>query len=147
MDTLTAVQRSERMALIRSKNTKPEMVVRRFLHGLGYRYRLHQKGLPGAPDLVFPSRRTIIFIHGCFWHGHEGCKVAHQPESRSAYWAEKFEGNKARDRRNEQALRGAGWNVVTVWECETKDLSSLERLLAPALGPPRRPIGGTLHRG
>lgn len=135
------------MALIRNRNTKPELVVRRFLHALGYRYRLHQKGLPGAPDLVFRSRKTIIFVHGCFWHAHEGCKVAHQPESRSAYWAEKFERNKARDRKNEQALREVGWNVLTVWECEIKDLSSLERRLAPALGPPRCPIQRTLHRG
>lgn len=135
------------MALIRSKNTKPEMVVRRFLYRLGYRYRLHQKGLPGAPDLVFASRKTVLFVHGCFWHAHEGCNVAHQPESRSAYWAEKFERNKARDRRNEQVLREAGWKVLTVWECETKDLSTLERRLASALGPPRRPTEGTPHRG
>ena len=137
MDTLTPVQRSERMALIQSKNTKPELLVRRFLHGLGYRYRLHLRDLPGVPDLVFPSRKTTIFVHGCFWHGHNGCKIAHLPESRSAYWAEKLERNIARDLKNERALREAGWNVVTVWECETKDISALERRLVPLLGPPR----------
>jgi DNA mismatch endonuclease (patch repair protein) len=103
--------------------------------------------LPGAPDLVFPSRKTIIFVHGCFWHAHEDCKVAHQPETRSAFWAEKFERNKARDRRNEQTLRESGWNVLTVWECETKDLPTQEHRLALVLGPPRRPMRGILDRG
>lgn len=147
MDTLTPAQRSARMALIRSKNTKPEMVVRRFLHGLGYRYRLHRKDLPGAPDLVFPARQTILFVHGCFWHGHDGCKIAHQPASRSAYWAEKFERNKARDLKNEEVLRQAGWNVLTIWECETKDLSVLEGRLTPYLGPPSRAPEGNTRRG
>jgi DNA mismatch endonuclease Vsr len=147
MDTLTAVQRSERMALIRSKNTKPELIVRRFLHRLGYRYRLHRRDLPGAPDLVFASRRKVVFVHGCFWHSHDGCRIAHRPESRSAYWAEKFERNKARDLKNVQALQEAGWNVVTVWECETKDLSALEQRLAAFLGPPRRPMQEEICRG
>lgn len=136
MDTLTVAQRSERMALIRSKDTKPELLVRRFLHELGYRYRLHRRDLPGVPDLVFPSRKTTVFVHGCFWHSHDGCKIAHHPESRPTYWAEKLERNRARDLKNEQALREAGWNVVTVWECETKDMPALERRLVPLLGPP-----------
>jgi DNA mismatch endonuclease Vsr len=147
MDTLTIVQRSERMALIRSKNTRPEMMVRRLLHGLGYRYRLHQKNLPGAPDLVFSSCKTVIFVHGCFWHAHEGCKVAHFPESRSAYWAEKFKRNKARDLKNERALQEAGWNVLIVWECETKDAPELLNRLSPVLGPPRRVTEGVNYRG
>jgi DNA mismatch endonuclease Vsr len=147
MDTLTPAERSARMALIRSKNTKPEMVVRRLLHGLGYRYRLHRKDLPGAPDLVFPARKTILFVHGCFWHGHEGCKIAHRPDSRSAYWVDKFERNKTRDLRNEKALRQAGWNVLTVWECETKDLSVMELRLASHLGPPTQVAEGNIGRG
>lgn len=147
MDTLTPPQRSARMALIRGKDTKPEMIVRRVLHGLGYRYRLHRRDLPGAPDLVFPARRMILFVHGCFWHGHEGCRIAHKPESRSDYWAEKFDRNKARDLRNEEALRQAGWEVLTVWECETKDLSVLEDRLTTHLGPPRCTPEGYTHRG
>ena len=111
------------------------------------RYRLHRRDLPGAPDLVFFSRKITVFVHGCFWHAHEGCKVAHRPESRSAYWAKKFERNKARDLGNEQALREAGWNVVTVWECETKDTSILERRLVPMLGPSRRAMQGISDRG
>ena len=147
MDTLTAAQRSERMASIRSKDTKPELFVRRFLHGLGYRYRLHRRDLPGAPDLVFSSRKTAVFVHGCFWHAHEGCKIAHCPESRPGYWARKFERNKARDLKNEQALRQAGWNVITVWECQTREVSALEHQLPPLLGPPRCPRQGISRRG
>jgi DNA mismatch endonuclease Vsr len=147
MDTLSPAQRSARMALIRSKDTKPEMLIRRVLHGLGYRYRLHRRDLPGAPDLVFPARRMVLFVHGCFWHGHEGCKIAHQPESRPAFWAEKFDRNKARDLRNEEALRRAGWKVLTVWECETKDLSLLEHRLTTFLGPPSCITEGNTRRG
>ncbi len=147
MDILTAAQRSERMALIRSKDTRPELIVRRFLHRLGYRYRLHRRDLPGVPDLVFSARKAVLFVHGCFWHAHDDCKVAHRPESRSTYWAEKFERNKARDRRNEEALRLLGWNILTVWECETKDLYTLECRLTAGLGPPRRKVQRNLSRG
>lgn len=135
MDTLTKAERSERMAKIRSKNTKPELRVRRLVHGLGYRYRLHRRDLPGCPDLVFPSRRKIVFVHGCFWHGHEGCGVANMPKSRRFFWGEKFKRNQARDAKNKKALKMEGWRVLTVWECETKGLTALASRLARFLGP------------
>lgn len=108
------------MARIRSTDTEPELAVRRLVHKLGYRYRLHRRDLPGAPDLVFPSRRKVVFVHGCFWHAHDGCKVANQPKTRQNYWRTKFEQNKMRDRANESLLRNTGWQVFTIWECETK---------------------------
>ncbi len=124
------------MSRIRSKDTKPEMVVRRALHALGYRYRLHRRNLPGAPDIVFPSRRKVIFVHGCFWHGHEGCKVANVPKSRQQYWLEKFARNKVRDHANLEALRQAGWDALVIWECETKAperiATKAESFLSPA---------------
>ncbi len=136
MDTLTKAERSERMSRIRSKDTKPEMVVRRALHALGYRYRLHRRNLPGAPDIVFPSRRKVIFVHGCFWHGHEGCKVANVPKSRQQYWLEKFARNKVWDHANLEALRQAGWDALVIWECETKAperiATKAESFLSPA---------------
>jgi DNA mismatch endonuclease (patch repair protein) len=135
MDTLTKAQRSERMARIKSKDTKPELRVRRLVHRLGYRYRLHRKDLPGCPDLVFPSRRKIVFVHGCFWHGHEDCAIANMPKSRSDFWAEKFKRNRARDAKNKMALTENGWRVLTVWECETKGTGALMLRLARFLGP------------
>jgi DNA mismatch endonuclease, patch repair protein len=117
------------MARIRGKNTKPEMVVRRTLHRLGYRYRLHRRDLPGRPDIVFPVRQVVLFVHGCFWHAHANCKVANLPNSRRKYWSAKFARNKDRDERNAILLAEAGWQVMTVWECETKNLPALERLL------------------
>lgn len=112
------------MAQIRSKNSKPEMIVRRLLHGLGYRYRLHAKDLPGKPDLVFPKYRAVIFVHGCFWHQHPkpGCKDAVLPKSRLEYWLPKLQRNQSRDAANIQALEQMGWRVLTVWECGTKNL-------------------------
>lgn len=92
---------------------------------LGFRYRLHRKDLPGAPDLVFPGRKKVIFVHGCFWHAHKGCKVANQPKSRSSFWTNKFEGNVRRDRLNQRRLRRSGWDICTIWECETKDEAKL----------------------
>jgi DNA mismatch endonuclease (patch repair protein) len=135
MDTLTRAERSERMARIRSKDTKPELRVRRLVHGLGYRYRLHRRDLPGCPDLVFPSRRKVVFVNGCFWHGHEGCAVANMPKSRSDFWAEKFKRNQVRDAKNKKALKKDGWRVLTVWECETKGVAALMSRLARFLGP------------
>jgi DNA mismatch endonuclease Vsr len=137
VDTLTVAQRSERMARIRSKDTKPEMIVRRTLHQLGYRFRLHRRDLPGAPDLVFPSRKKVIFVHGCFWHAHGNCNVANLPKSRRQYWTAKFARNKQRDDINAKLLVRSGWNVFTVWECETKDFQLLARRLLRGLGPPR----------
>ncbi len=128
LDTLTARERSERMRRVRSRDTKPELRVRRLIHGLGYRYRLHANDLPGRPDLVFPSRRKAVFVHGCFWHRHEGCSRNRLPKSpeRRDFWRNKLDGNARRDRVNQAALREMGWRVLVIWECETKDLDRLE---------------------
>lgn len=115
-DTLSPAERSVRMSLIRSKDTKPELVVRQAVWAAGYRYRLHAKGLSGKPDLVFPGLNTVVFIHGCYWHAHS-CQKGRIPGQNSRFWEEKFLSNKARDKRNSQRLRRAGWSVLTVWEC------------------------------
>jgi DNA mismatch endonuclease (patch repair protein) len=120
MDTLTVAQRSERMARIRSKDTKPELAVRSIVHRLGYRFRLHRRDLAGMPDLVFSSRKKAIFVHGCFWHAHQGCKVANRPKSRQEFWDAKLARNKQRDKLNEARLKTDGWDVATIWECETR---------------------------
>lgn len=119
--------RSAQMRLIRAKDTKPELAVRRALFALGYRYRLHAAKLPGKPDLVFPGRRKAIFIHGCFWHRHSGCKKTRTPKTRLEYWQPKFAANVARDERNQAALRAEGWRFMVVWECELHDLDRLTR--------------------
>lgn len=120
IDTLSPARRSWLMSRIRGKHTSPEMTLRRALHGLGYRYRLHRKGLPGSPDLVFPSRKKAIWVHGCFWHWHPdpACPIAKTPKSRTAYWSAKFTRNRARDARNLQAIVAVGWTALNVWECE-----------------------------
>lgn len=122
VDTLTPAERSERMGRVRSKDTKPEMKVRRLVHGMGYRYRLHRRDLPGCPDLVFPRLRKAIFVHGCFWHRHPDpeCKLARLPKSRLAFWWPKLEGNRRRDEANQAALLALGWRFLVIWECETK---------------------------
>lgn len=117
------------MSAIRGKNTKPEMVVRSLAHRCGYRFRLHRKDLPGKPDLVFPGRRKIVFVHGCFWHQHPGCRFAARPKTRPEFWAAKLDGNRERDERQEAELRRLGWEVMLVWECEVRDLERLERRL------------------
>lgn len=128
-DTMSPEERSHRMALVRSIDTKPEMIVRRLVYSMGYRYRLHCRYLPGKPDLVFRSRRAVVFVHGCFWHRHEGCSLARLPKSRVGFWSEKLEGNRERDARKIEALEQAGWRVFVVWECELKDKERLgERL-------------------
>jgi DNA mismatch endonuclease (patch repair protein) len=106
------------MSLIREKDSTPEMKLRRLVHGMGFRYRLHVKELPGKPDMVFPSRRAVIFMHGCFWHRHEGCKLARLPKSKLDFWKPKLEANKERDILHQQQLRDLGWRVLVVWECE-----------------------------
>jgi len=120
-DTVDRKKRSEIMSRVRSRDTKPELVVRRIAHGLGFRYRLHRKDLPGCPDIVFPRYRSVIFVHGCFWHRHPSCKHASSPKTRVEYWEDKFRGNVARDARNTTLLRDLGWRVMVIWECETKD--------------------------
>ncbi|MCY4579222.1 MAG: very short patch repair endonuclease [Chloroflexi bacterium] len=125
VDTVPPDIRSRIMAQVKSKDTKPEMTVRRLLHGLGYRYRLHRQDLPGRPDLVFPSRRKIVFVNGCFWHRHSGCVRATVPATNREFWSAKFERNRDRDRRNYALLADRGWGVMTVWECELQDLPTL----------------------
>ena len=123
-DTVTTEQRRRSMQAIRRKDTGPELFVRRCLHGLGYRYRLHRKDLPGKPDLVFPSRRKVIFVHGCFWHAHD-CRDGRPPNSRLDYWLPKLERNSQRDTEVRIQLKALGWQVLTVWECALKDIDSL----------------------
>lgn len=117
------------MARIRKTDTKPEMLVRRMLHALRYRYRLHRRDLPGNPDIVFPSRKKIIFVNGCFWHQHDCHLGAKQPRARPEYWLPKLRRNKDRDARNQENLRGAGWAILVLWECELRDVKALERTL------------------
>lgn len=114
-------QRSRTMRAVRSQNTAPEMKVRRFLHAAGLRFRLHDRRLPGVPDLVFPGRRVVLFVHGCFWHQHPGCKAADRPKSHGDYWNRKLDGNVARDARHIVELVELGWTVMIIWECETRD--------------------------
>jgi DNA mismatch endonuclease (patch repair protein) len=121
------------MARIHNKDSKAEMAVRSAAHRLGFRFRLHSKGLPGHPDLVFPVRRKIVFVHGCFWHRHPGCKRATSPKTREKQWQEKFRRNVERDRETESALESLGWKVLTVWECETFDREKLTSILAAFL--------------
>ena len=125
-DTLSPSERSERMGRVHSGNTKPEMRVRRLVHAMGYRYRLHCRDMPGTPDLVFRGRRKVIFVHGCFFHRHPGCALARLPKSKHDFWLPKLEGNKVRDDRNIALLRSDGWAVLVVWECETKGKEALE---------------------
>jgi len=114
------------MRKIRGKDTSPERAVRRLIRALGFGYRLHGKELPGKPDLVLKGRKKVVFIHGCFWHQHPGCRIAHTPKSNLEYWVPKLEKTQMRDRRNLQELEAAGWQALTVWECEVKDISSLQ---------------------
>src|SRR5689334_1120178 len=116
MDTLSPHERSARMALVRGRDTKPEMVVRRLVHGMGFRYRLHSADLPGKPDLVFTKKCKIIFVHGCFWHRHRGCSRCRLPKSRLEFWKPKLEANRERDVEVQTVLRQAGWSVLIVWE-------------------------------
>lgn len=113
------------MRRVRNKDTKPEMLIRRLVHSLGYRFRLHYGKLPGRPDLVFPERRKAIFVHGCFWHRHEGCPRCRTPKSRLDFWVPKLEKNRLRDVENEAKLRELGWDVLVVWECEVEEAADL----------------------
>jgi DNA mismatch endonuclease (patch repair protein) len=128
-DTLTPNQRRRCMAAVRGRDTKPELIVRSLAHRMGYRFRLHRKDLPGKPDLVFPRHRKVIFVHGCFWHQHPGCRFATRPATRREFWAEKLEGNRQRDRRVQRELRRQGWEVLILWECQTRNPQILERRL------------------
>ena len=129
MDNLSKVRRSWNMGQISSRNTKPELRVRSIIHNLGIRFRLHCKSLAGTPDLVFRSRRTVLFVHGCFWHRHENCKNSRMPASRREFWETKLNGNVKRDQNNLLTLTELGWNVIVVWECELKCEAALTRRL------------------
>ena len=122
------------MRAVHAKDTAPELFVRSMLYRLGYRFRLHRKNLPGAPDIVFPGRKSVIFVHGCFWHGHD-CARGQLPTSNVAFWEEKIHRNKERDARVRQQLKSEGWMVLTVWQCETKDVTRLEQRLGRFLAP------------
>lgn len=128
-DTMTPEQRSRCMAAIKGKDTKPEMIVRRYLHSLGYRYGLHNRNLPGSPDLVLRKYKTVIFIHGCFWHGHDGCKYNRLPKSNVEFWQEKITRNRQRDQEAVRFLKEKGWNVITIWECDLKSRDKRETTL------------------
>ena len=124
--TETPELRGRIMRAMKSRDTKPEMLTRRTIHGMGYRYRLHRKDLPGKPDLVFPSRKKAIFVHGCFWHGHNCARGARMPKSNRAYWERKISRNRERDSQSEEALKREGWRVLTIRECQMKDKKALQ---------------------
>src|SRR5438445_5840350 len=128
-DGLSKERRSWNMSRIRGKDTAPEKVVRSVLHRMGFRFRLHSRRLPGRPDIVLPKHGTVVFVHGCFWHRHKGCKNCTTPTNRREFWVEKLEGNAARDKRNRLALRKLGWKTFVIWECEIEDRKRLENTL------------------
>ncbi|PTD98317.1 very short patch repair endonuclease [Pandoraea apista] len=129
MDRLSTEHRSWLMSRVGAKNTAPELAVRKLLFSMGYRYRLHGKALPGRPDIVFPGRRKVIFVNGCFWHGHESCRYGRLPRSRIDFWADKIARNRERDSRNVEQLRQQGWRTLTVWQCELKNFEELAQKL------------------
>ena len=122
-------QRSRNMSAIKSKNTKPEIAVRKLLHSMGFRFRLHRKDLPGSPDIVLPKYKTVIFVHGCFWHRHENCKYASIPKTRKEFWENKFRANVKRDLEIQEKIKNIGWKSVVIWECETKKVDNLREKL------------------
>lgn len=128
-DIFTPRKRSQIMSAVKNKNTKPEVAVRKLLHALGYRFRLHKKELPGKPDIVLPRFKKVIFVNGCFWHGHEGCCRAKLPKTRTEFWREKMKANKERDEKCTLELRSLGYGVLIVWECEIKDMDKLTEAL------------------
>lgn len=135
-DTLTPEQRHRCMAAVKGTNTKPELIVRSLAHRLGYRFRLHRRDLPGCPDLVFPGRGKIVFVHGCFWHQHTRCRRAVRPATHADFWNTKLQGNRDRDRRVRRALQRMGWEILIVWECETHQPDTLGPKLARFLDDP-----------
>ena len=129
VDTISPEHRSWNMLRIKGKNTKPEFIVRSLLYKMGYRFRLHRKDLPGTPDIVLPKYKTVIFVHGCFWHRHKGCKYAYTPKSRVKFWKDKFTETVKRDKQHLKQLKENGWKVFIVWECETKDMDRLKKII------------------
>ncbi|WJO24163.1 very short patch repair endonuclease [Pseudomonas soli] len=133
-DRLSSQKRSWNMSRIKSRDTTPELAVRKVLYGMGYRYRLHSTAVPGKPDIVLKRFRAAIFVHGCFWHRHPGCKFAYVPKSRVEFWKKKFEANVRRDETVKKQLSDLGWKSLTIWECETKSRETIEHLLRGFLG-------------
>ena len=131
MDKISAKKRSRNMRNIRSKNTKPEILLRKLIFNAGYRYRVHVTDIPGKPDLVFKSKKKVIFMHGCFWHQHEKkeCRLTHKPKSNTKFWKEKFIKNKSRDRKNIKDLQALNWDILTVWECELENHETLLKII------------------
>jgi len=138
-DCFSGAKRSEIMSRVKGTNTSIEVKVRGLLHRLGYRFRLHCPGLPGKPDIVLPKRQAVILVHGCFWHGHPGCPRSKRPKSNSIFWANKIDGNIARDKSNARSLRDLGWRVLVVWECQTKNNAQLTQRLQRFLERPSAP--------
>src|SRR5262249_16663819 len=136
LDRISNERRSEIMSRIRGKDTSPELTVRSLLHKLGYRYRLHSRKLPGCPDLVFSSRKKVIFVHGCFWHGHRGCRKGKLPKSRLEYWEPKIKANRRRDSSNIRKLKAEGWDVFTVWQCKLKNIEDIKAQIVSFLERP-----------
>ncbi|WP_083894345.1 DNA mismatch endonuclease Vsr [Nocardia tenerifensis] len=134
----SAEQRSRTMRAVRSRDTAPEMAVRRYLHAVGLRYRLHDRRLPGKPDLVFPGRRIVLFVHGCFWHQHPGCPAAARPASNTEYWTRKLDGNVARDVRRREELEADEWTVLVIWECQIRNEEAMADLVATIGSSSRR---------
>ncbi len=136
-DSLTSERRSNNMARIRSRDTTPEMAVRKLLHRLGYRFRLHRRDLPGKPDIVFPSRKKVVFVHGCFWHQHPECREGRLPGTNVGYWAPKLHRNVERDKQAQEELAASGWDVLVLWECQVPDEGTLTLALRSFLDPQR----------
>jgi DNA mismatch endonuclease (patch repair protein) len=135
-DTLTIAERRRLMAKIKGKNTAPELAVRSLLHRAGHRFRIHVRALPGTPDIVLPRHRTIVFVHGCFWHRHTGCKIATTPQTHRKFWADKFARNMANDQKHRRRLRRLGWRIVTVWSCQLKHPDRVLARIEKALQSP-----------
>lgn len=153
MDRLSKEHRSWNMSRIRAQDTSPELLVRSLLHRSGFRFRLYRRDLPGSPDIVLPKHKVVVFVHGCFWHRHPGCRLAAAPQSRQQFWRQKFRTNVRRDRRNVSQLITLGWHVITIWECETRDSRALAGLITSILPavPKRRtiadPLGPSQNKG
>ncbi len=129
-DHISAEKRSWNMRQVRNKNTTPEILTRSLMHAMGLRFRLHRKNLPGSPDIVLAKYRTVVFVHGCYWHRHPGCKYASTPKTNTAFWQNKFAQNVNRDTESCRKLKKSGWNVLIIWQCETKDIEKLRKRLA-----------------
>ena len=129
MDRISGEHRSWNMSRIKSSNTKPEIIVRSLLHNMGYRFRIHRKDLPGKPDIVLPRYKSVIFVHGCFWHRHKGCKNAASPKTKKTFWREKFRANVERDRKVQKEMKSMGWKIQIIWECELSDPEEVRKSL------------------